>query len=32
MEPSDIIFIFLITPIFATLAFWLTLNNNGKDL
>lgn len=31
MAPSDIIFIFLVAPIMATLAGWIIINENGKD-
>lgn len=31
MTPSDIIFIFLVAPIMATLAGFIILNKNGKD-
>lgn len=31
MTPSDIIFMFLVAPIMATLAGWIIINKNGKD-
>ena len=32
MTLSDILFIFLIMPVFATLAGYIIINKNGKDL
>ncbi len=32
MTLSDILFVFLIMPVFATLAGYIIINKNGKDL